>query len=86
MKRQGELEFGARPRPRALTVTQLVVMVRDTLDLHLDECWVAGEISNVRLAPSGHLYLTLKDSRSSIPVVMFRSALERQRLRVSDGQ
>jgi exodeoxyribonuclease VII large subunit len=38
------------------------------------------------LAPSGHLYLTLKDSRSSIPVVMFRSAVERQRMRVSDGQ
>jgi exodeoxyribonuclease VII large subunit len=84
MKRQGELEFGAR-RPRALTVTQLVVMVREALELNLDECWVAGEVSNLRLAPSGHLYLTLKDARSSIPVVMFRSAFERQRLRVADG-
>ncbi|MFZ1032842.1 MAG: exodeoxyribonuclease VII large subunit, partial [Candidatus Acidiferrales bacterium] len=43
-------------------------------------------VSNVRLAPSGHLYLTLKDARSSIPVVMFRSALVRQRMRVDDGQ
>jgi exodeoxyribonuclease VII large subunit len=87
MNRQGELEFGGRARaPKALSVTALVRLVRDTLDLNLDECWVVGEVSNVRLAPSGHLYLTLKDARSSIPVVMFRSALERQRMRVDDGQ
>ncbi len=86
MNRQGELEFGARkPAPRALSVTQLVRMVRDALDVGLDECWVAGEVSNLRLAPSGHLYLTLKDARSSIAVVMFRTALERQRLRLTDG-
>lgn len=84
MKRQGELEFGAR-RPKALSVTALVRMVRDSLELNLDECWVVGEVSNVRLAPSGHLYLTLKDARSSIAVVMFRSAFERLRFRVNDG-
>ena len=85
MNRQGELEFGARKPAKALTVTALVRMVRETLEFHLDECWVVGEVSNLRLAPSGHLYLTLKDARSSIPVVMFRSALERQRMRVDDG-
>ena len=87
MNRQGELDFGGRARTvKALSVTALVRLVRDTLDLNLDECWVVGEVSNVRLAPSGHLYLTLKDARSSIPVVMFRSALVRQRMRVDDGQ
>ncbi len=70
---------------KALSVTQLVRMVREALELNLDECWVVGEVSNARLAPSGHLYLTLKDARSAIPVVMFRSALERQRFRVDDG-
>jgi exodeoxyribonuclease VII large subunit len=84
MNRQGELEF-TRPAPKALSVTQLVRMVRETLEVNLDECWVVGEISNARLAPSGHLYLTLKDARAAIPVVMFRSALDRQRFRVSDG-
>ncbi len=85
MNRQGELEFTPR-RPRALSVTQLVRMVREALELNLDECWVEGEVSNARLAPSGHLYLTLKDPRSAIPVVMFRSAFERLRFRVADGQ
>ncbi len=85
MNRQGELEFTPRQPAKALSVTQLVRMVRDALELNLDECWVVGEVSNARLAPSGHLYLTLKDARSAIPVVMFRSALERQRFRVNDG-
>ena len=43
-------------------------MVRDTLDAGLGEGWVVGEISNARLAPSNHLYFTLKDSRSAINV------------------
>jgi exodeoxyribonuclease VII large subunit len=85
MDRQGELQFTKRP-PRALSVTQLVRMVRDALELNLDECWVVGEVSNARPAPSGHLYLTLKDARSAIPVVMFRSAAKRLRFRVADGQ
>src|SRR5271157_5148387 len=82
----GQLELSLRGQVRALNVTQLVRMVRETLELNLDECWVVGEVSNARLAPSGHLYLTLKDARSAIPVVMFRSAFERLRFRVADGQ
>jgi exodeoxyribonuclease VII large subunit len=84
MNRQGELNFGARA-PKALTVSALVRLVRDSLDLNLDEYWVVGEASNVRIVPAGHLYMTLKDARSSIPVVMFRSALERHRIRIDDG-
>jgi exodeoxyribonuclease VII large subunit len=84
MNHQGELEFGVR-KPRALSVSQLVRMVRESLESNLDQCWVVGEVSNARLAPSGHLYLTLKDARSAIAVVMFRSASERLRFRVNDG-
>jgi exodeoxyribonuclease VII large subunit len=86
MNRQGELNFTSRARPpKALSVSALVRIVRDSLDLNLDEYWVVGEASNVKVVPAGHLYMTLKDARSSIPVVMFRSALERQRMRVDDG-
>ncbi len=60
-------------------------MVRDTLDAGLGEGWVVGEISNARLAPSNHLYFTLKDSRSAINVVMFKSAFQRMRFKVVDG-
>src|SRR4029077_4820021 len=81
----GQLELSLRGQVRALNVTQLVRIVRQTLETNLDECWVAGEVSNARLAPSGHLYLTLKDSNSAISVVMFRSAAVRLRFKVADG-
>ncbi len=74
-----------RRRPNALTVTQLVRTVRETLELTLDEFWVTGEVSNARGAPSGHLYFTLKDERSAINCVMFSSAYRRLRFKLIDG-
>ncbi len=82
----GQLEFSLKPAPRvAINVTQLVRTVRETLEANLDELWVTGEVSNARLAPSNHFYFTLKDTRSSIGVVMFNSAYRRLRFRVEDG-
>ncbi|MGH7843478.1 MAG: exodeoxyribonuclease VII large subunit [Candidatus Binataceae bacterium] len=71
--------------PVALNVTQLVRVVRETLEANLGEYWVAGEVSNARVAPSNHLYFTLKDSRSAVSVVMFSAAARRLRFRLEDG-
>ena len=83
----GQFEFQLKSPARriALSVSQLVRLVRETLEVNLDQCWVVGEVSNARLAPSNHLYFTLKDTRSSINVVMFNSAVRRMRFRVDDG-
>ncbi|MGO9263739.1 MAG: exodeoxyribonuclease VII large subunit [Candidatus Binataceae bacterium] len=83
----GQLEFELRETPRrvALTVSQLLRVVRETLDVQLAEYWVAGEVSNARMAPSNHLYFTLKDARGAINAVMFSSASRRLRFRVVDG-
>jgi exodeoxyribonuclease VII large subunit len=82
----GQLDLSLRGhRSGLISVSDLVRMVRDALDANLDECWVVGEISNARLAPSNHFYFTLKDSRSAINVVMFKSAFQRMRFRAADG-
>jgi exodeoxyribonuclease VII large subunit len=83
----GQLEFELRKTPRrvALTVSQLLRAVRETLEVQLGEYWVAGEVSNLRSAPSSHLYFTLKDARGAINAVMFSSACRRLRFRVTDG-
>jgi len=82
----GQLNLSLRGhRAGLITVSDLVRMVRDTLDAGLGEGWVVGEISNARLAPSNHLYFTLKDSRSAINVVMFKTAFQRMRFKVVDG-
>ncbi|HVC44199.1 MAG TPA: exodeoxyribonuclease VII large subunit [Candidatus Binataceae bacterium] len=84
MDGQLELSLGAARR-QPLNVTQLVRAVRDVLEAGLGEYWVVGEISNARLAPSKHLYFTLKDARSAVSGVMFASAHRRLRFRVEDG-
>jgi len=83
---EGQLDLSLRGhRTGLITVSDLVRRVRDALDLSLGEGWVVGEISNARLAPSNHFYFTLKDSRSAINVVMFKSAFNRMRFKAVDG-
>ena len=82
----GQLELSIRGhRAGLITVSDLVRRVRDALDASLGECWVIGEISNARLAPSNHFYFTLKDSRSALNVVMFKTAFNRVRFKPIDG-
>src|SRR5579885_101297 len=84
MDEQLEMRFGAGPA-KALSVTQLVRVISDTLEANLDGFWVEGEVSNSRIPASGHLYFTLKDDRSAINVVMFRGDHQRLRFHVRDG-
>src|SRR5260370_20032134 len=82
----GQLDLALRGHGTGLSsVADLVRMVRDALDIGLNECWVVGEVSNARVAPSNHFYFTLKDERSAINVVMFKTAFNRMRFKVSDG-
>jgi exodeoxyribonuclease VII large subunit len=83
---EGQLDLSLRGhRAGLITVSDLVRMVRDALDATLGECWVVGEISNARLAPSNHFYFTMKDARSALNVVMFKTAFNRVRFKPIDG-
>src|SRR5207244_4004843 len=75
----------AEPAPRVLTVTQLAALVREALEGGVGSVWVAGEISNLRPAPSGHVYFTLKDEQSQLGAVLFRSAAQTLAFRPADG-
>ena len=82
----GQLDLAlGRRGASALTVTQLVRMVREALEERFNECWVVGEISNTRFANSNHFYFTLKDANAAINAVMFASAKRRLRFRPADG-
>ncbi len=85
MDEQLVMRFGAASSAPALSVTQLVRLISETLQSSLDEFWVEGEVSNSRIPASGHLYFTLKDERSSVSVVMFRGDHQRLRFQVKDG-
>ena len=80
-----QLALGLPPLTTVLTVSQLNQRIRTTLEGGLDDVWVAGEISNFRVPPSGHFYFCLKDRRSQIAAVMFRSANQLLPFRPADG-
>ncbi|HEV2620281.1 MAG TPA: exodeoxyribonuclease VII large subunit [Acidobacteriaceae bacterium] len=67
------------------TVSALVAGVRRHVEGEYQDVWVAGEISNCRPAPSGHLYFTLKDGDAQLPVVLFRRQSILLRFRPQDG-
>lgn len=56
-----------------LTVSELTQNIKEVVERSFPHLWVTGEVSNLRLPSSGHLYFTLKDELSQIRVVMFRS-------------
>ncbi|MBZ5548126.1 MAG: exodeoxyribonuclease VII large subunit [Acidobacteriia bacterium] len=73
------------PERRIWTVRALVSAVRSHVEREYSDCWVEGEISNLRIPDSGHLYFTLKEENAQIRVVMFRSPARLLRFRPEDG-
>ena len=58
--------------PPVLPVSLLVSSARLLLERQLGLAWVAGEISDCKRAPSGHLYFKLKDAAAQVQCVFFR--------------
>ena len=56
------------------TVSQVTTHIRQYFesDSLLNDLWVLGEVSNLRVSSSGHSYFTLKDDQNLLNCVMFR--------------
>ena len=52
--------------PPPLSVTELNRRVRALLENQFETLWVAGELSNVKPAASGHWYFCLKDASAQV--------------------
>ena len=68
-----------------LSVSDLTGAIKEVLETALPPVRVAGELSNVVLARSGHLYATLKDDAAQIRVVMWKGKASRLRFEPKDG-
>jgi exodeoxyribonuclease VII large subunit len=86
MAMNDQLGFQFRPPERRVwTVRALVSAVRSHIEREYSDCWIEGEISNLRIPDSGHLYFTLKEESAQIRVVMFRSSAKLLRFRPENG-
>jgi exodeoxyribonuclease VII large subunit len=82
---QFALEFDLAPQRRIYTVGELNAAIRAALDEGFQDIWVAGEISGLKPAASGHLYFTLKERDSQVRCVAFRSAHRFWKFQPRDG-
>jgi exodeoxyribonuclease VII large subunit len=74
MPAESELARVSAPSPsEILSVSALNRSVRDLLEHRYPLLWVAGEISNLLQAKSGHWYFSLKDHSAQVRCVMFRN-------------
>src|ERR1022692_35578 len=86
METSNQLGFQFRaPERHIWSVRALVAAVRGLVERQYSDCWVEGEISNLRIPDSGHLYFTLKEEAAQIRVVMFRSSAKLLRFRPENG-
>ncbi len=62
---------------KAITVSQLTRRIKTMLEGEFATVLIEGEIGSITTPPSGHLYITLKDSNSVIDVVIWRSTVSK---------
>ncbi len=74
------------PSAPVISVAILNRLAREHLESAFPLCWVAGEISNLTYAASGHVYFSLKDAAAQVRCVMFRARAQLLGWRLENGQ
>ena len=74
-------------KPVAITVSELNKYIKNKVDEdeYLNNVYVKGEISNFKHHYTGHMYFTLKDEKSLIKCVMFKSSTSTLKFIPKDG-
>jgi len=80
-----EFDLGSDGGTRAESVTEFTRRVKTLLETGMRPGWVRGEVSNLRIQTSGHVYFSLKDAGAQLSAVMFRGDAGRQTVKLRDG-
>lgn len=72
-------------RNKILTISELTRKIRGSLEQEFFNLWVVGEVSNLRMPTSGHVYLTLKDADAQLQSVMFKTVANSVKFGIRDG-
>lgn len=75
----------AATKTRIYTVSEIAKDVKLILENNFGSVWIEGEISNFIFHSSGHMYFSLKDSKSVLRCAMFKRANDSLKFMPKDG-
>ncbi len=58
---------------KIFSIKELTTVLKDLLEANFPLVWVEGEVANLRLPRSGHIYFTLRDEEATLRAVLFRT-------------
>ena len=70
---------------KVFSVSRLNRTVKETLAGSFGRLWVEGEISNLSMPSSGHIYFSLKDEHAQVRCAMFRSKNRKLDFKLENG-
>jgi exodeoxyribonuclease VII large subunit len=68
-----------------MSVSEVTARVKEQLETRFADVWVAGEVSNLTRASSGHVYLSLKDESALMRAVIWRGTAAQLAIDPADG-
>ncbi|MCC6540309.1 MAG: exodeoxyribonuclease VII large subunit, partial [Bryobacterales bacterium] len=80
-----QISFKWEPQRKVYSVSELNAAIRGILNRSFADVWISGEISGLKLAPSGHAYFSIKDAEAQVRSVCFRGTLRFLKFRPQDG-
>ena len=69
-----------------ISVTTLNTQIKSLLETTFMQVFVSGEISNLVVHSSGHIYFSIKDENSTISCVMFKGNTKYLKFELENGQ
>jgi exodeoxyribonuclease VII large subunit len=73
------------PPENAQSVSEVTSRVKEHVESRFADVWVAGEVSNLTRASSGHVYLSLKDETALLRAVVWRGTVAQLAIEPADG-
>ena len=75
-----------KSKEKIFSVSEITTVVKELLEQNIGNIYVKGEISDLSMPKSGHIYFSLKDEFNTIRVALFKYAAGRLNLELKDGQ
>ncbi len=68
------------------SVSEITTIIKGLLEDNVGIIWIQGEISNLRIPGSGHVYFTLKDEYNQVKIAFFRASHRKLGFELKEGQ